>query len=516
MSEAAAMGGTSAPGSAAARQPLSKWQQASYGAPALPLALAGLPVALYLPVIYTTSFGLSAKMIALVLLLARWGDFMDPIVGAYSDRFRSRWGRRKPFVLLGTPIYAAAIWLLFIPAIAFRQVEFLGLTFNIGYVYLFVTLSLVGLSQTIKDLPYSAWGAELSDSYHGRATIMSWREAFVVAGSLTAASVPVIVLFFGYTKPEDAVWFLVSAMCVLMPLFVLNALVTVPEYAVIEMQAKKLPFWEMVRFVRKNNFYMILLVIFAFSSIGTAMTNSLSLFFVAHVLKAGAFYGLYLFPYFVFQIAALPLWLALSRRIGKHRATMVAIGWYAFWSMFIPIIAIAPERWFEAFQVQFILGWLPEQWYQGIVTRFVGVPTGKFLFFIVVMCLKGSSIGALSALPSGLLADVVDADTLQSGKRQAGAYFAIWSFVRKLAYAIGASAGVYFVAYFGFDPKADPLHTTNTVFALLMLACLYSIVPAVFKFVAMPLLWKYPLTESRLKEIQTELGAKVAVAGGAS
>ena len=57
------------------------------------------------------------------------------------------------------------------------------------------------------------------------------------------------------------------------------------------------------------------------------MTNTLSFFFVKHVLMAGDLYGFYLAPYFISQIVAIPLWFALSRRIGKHRATIVAMGW---------------------------------------------------------------------------------------------------------------------------------------------------------------------------------------------
>ena len=57
----------------------------------------------------------------------------------------------------------------------------------------------------------------------------------------------------------------------------------------------------------------------------------------------GDLYGFYLAPYFLSQIVAIPLWFKLSARIGKHRATMVAIFWYALWSCFIPLIAIAPQ-----------------------------------------------------------------------------------------------------------------------------------------------------------------------------
>ena len=77
--------------------------------------------------------------------------------------------------------------------------------------------------------------------------------------------------------------------------------------------------------------------------------------------------------------------------------------------------------------------------------------------------------------------------------------------VRKLAYAVGITIGTSFAVWFGFNSHADPLHTTNTEFSLLMLACLYSVVPAMIELIAMPLLWHYPLTKERLEEIQREI-----------
>ena len=166
--------------------------------------------------------------------------------------------------------------------------------------------------------------------------------------------------------------------------------------------------------------------------------------------------------------------------------------------------------WFDAFQVTHLLRFLPEESYLAAVAYFEGVPTGKFLFFIVVMCLKGSSIGALSALPYAMAADVVDVDAAQTGKRQGGAYFSIWLMTRKLAYALGLFVGTSTVVFWGFDSLADPFNTTNSEFALLMLAVTYSIIPALFKFVAMPLFWNYPLTEDKVREVQAEIDAKAA------
>ena len=487
-----------------ARKPLSKLVLASYSAPATPLALVGLPMAVYLPAIYADpdGFGLALGMVGIILTLSRFTDVItDPIIGFLSDRLKSRWGRRKPFVLVGTPIYAAGIWLLFVPPVDFSEVIWMGFEFNTGYPYLFCMVALTYLGSTIKDLPYMAWGAELSRNYNERTLVTSWREGFAVAGALISAFTPALILFAGYTKPTDAVYFLAVAMCIIMPIVVLNALLVVPEYPVV-ITAKKIPLRDSLKMVFANKPYVMLVIIFVFSTVGSAMTNSLSFFFVKHLLLAGDLYGLYLAPYFVSQIAAIPIWFALSRRIGKHRATMVAIGWYAAWSCFIPLIAIAPAAWFTGFGIPDMLSFLPAQQHQAVIDRFVGMDTGKFLFFVLIMCLKGSAIGALAALPAAMAADVVDVDTLTTGEQRAGAYFSIWSMTRKASYAVGITVGTGSAVFFGFDSLADPLDTTNTTQSLVMLACLYSVIPAMFKFAAMPLLWKYPLTEEKLAEIQ--------------
>ncbi len=492
----------------APQQKLSNWTLASYGAPALPLAMIGLPIATYLPAVYADAegFGLAFAFVGLMLMLSRFFDGLtDPIIGFISDRYASRWGRRKPYVLLGTPIYVAGIVLLFIPPIEFRDMTLLGFTFSSGYPWLLGTLVLTYVGSTIKDVPYSAWGAELSTNYNERSLITSWREAFSVTGSLIGAFTPAIIFFFGFTKPVDAVYFLSLFMAVLMPLLVINLLITVPEFKQIETRRERLPLRDSFRYVWRNEPYRKLVIIFLFSTLGAAMTNSLSFFFVKHVLLAGDLYGFYLAPYFISQVIAIPLWFKLSRKVGKHRATMCAIGWYAVWSCFIPIIAAMPMAMFDTFQLPILLSFLPAEAYASLVGYFEGIPTGKFVFFILVMCLKGSAIGALSALPLAMAADVIDLDAKMTGKRQGGAYMAIWSMTRKLAYGLGLLITSMLAVYIGFDSLADPMNTTNSTTTLFWLACLYSVVPAMFKFVAMPLLWHYSLTEARLAEIQADI-----------
>jgi len=487
---------------------LTRYQLASYGAPAMPLSMVTLSLAVFLPAVYADAdgFGLSLSFVALTLALSRVFDGLtDPIVGLLSDRTRSRFGRRKPYMLIGLPIFLAGVWLLWVPVIEFKEITVLGITMNSGYPYLLASLVIMYIGATIKDVPYSAMGAELAKGYNERTLVMSWREAFSVSGSLVGAFCPVVILYWGYTKPTDNVYFIAILCCTLMPLFVLNLLFAVKEPPPRETNVEKLSIRESFRYVWANGPYRRLVIIFLFATIGSGLTNSLSFFFVKHVLLAGDLYGLYLAPYFLSQIAAIPLWFKLSRRIGKHRATMCAIGWYAFWSCFIPLIAIAPIHWFEAFEVSRLAAWLPADWAVDMVAYFEGVPTGKFLFFIGVMMLKGSSIGALSALPYAMAADVIDVDTARTGKNQGGAYFSIWTMTRKVAYAAGlASAGIA-VGWIAFDSLADPINAPNTENSLLWLAIFYSVVPALFKFVAIPMLWSYPLTEEKVRSIQAEI-----------
>jgi len=230
-------------------------------------------------------------------------------------------------------------------------------------------------------------------------------------------------------------------------------------------------------------------------------------------MLAGEIYGAYLAPYFVCQIAAVPLWFKLSRRIGKNKATMWAVGWYALWSSFIPLVMVAPSDWFTLFEVSRYLGFLPADGYAAATSYLDGLDEGKLPVYLVVMCLKGSAIGALSALPFAMCADVVDVDTVETGQRRAGVYMSIWSLTRKAAYAVGTGIGLWLVVFWGFDSLADPHDTANTEFSLLMLACTYSVIPALFKFIGMPLLWIYPLTEDKLHDVQAEISRRHGITG---
>ena len=146
------------------------------------------------------------------------------------------------------------------------------------------------------------------------------------------------------------------------------------------------------------------------------------------------------------------------------------------------------------------------------------IPAGMFGVFLIVMCLKGSSVGALLALPAAMAADAVDIDSARTGEQRAGLYFSIWGLAKKGSYAAGGAIGLAAAAAFGFDPTVDPAAAGtpagNSESALLWLTLLYSIIPALIKFIAFPFMLKYPLTEVRQQRIRDRLERRGVTADG--
>jgi glycoside/pentoside/hexuronide:cation symporter, GPH family len=190
--------------------------------------------------------------------------------------------------------------------------------------------------------------------------------------------------------------------------------------------------------------------------------------------------GVMIFAYFAAGAAAIPLWLRVSRRFGKHRVWCGAM-----------MMAMA---------------------------AFVWVPLlrpGDEAAFLVICLVTGAALGADLALPPAMQADVVDLDRLRTGTARAGLYFAIWGMGTKLA--LGAAAGGAFLtlSLAGFDPKG-----ANGPHALFALAAIYALAPVALKSVAVGLVWNYPLTPGRHAVIRKRLerrgisGPSTAAPGG--
>ena len=417
------------------------WRLAAYGLPALPLSIVGLPLNVYLPSLYTAGLGLSLSTVGLVLLAVRLGDVVtDPLVGALSDRTRGRFGRRRPWIMAALPIGGPALWFLFVPPD------------GAGGLHLFVTAGLLYLAWTMIAVPHAAWGAELSADYFTRTRIAGWREGFSVLGVMVSAALPALLADPG---PRSALRALAAATLAFAPPALLLMFLQVAEPPV----PLRRPAQGGLGVIQRNRPFRLLLSAWTANGIANGLPAALFLAVVGDVLRIPDRAGALLFAYFAAAVAAVPLWAALARRIGKHRAWGSAMLGACLVFAFVPLLG-----------------------------------GGDFVPFLLICLLSGSALGADLALPPAMQADVVDLDELHSGQARAGLFFAAWSMAQKFGNAAAVGIGLPLLERLGYAP--------GTGSGLSALVTLYAVVPVLLKLLAVALVWRFPIDAAEQRRIR--------------
>ena len=418
-----------------------------FGSVGVPLAVIGYPIAIWLPPFYAGEIGISLATVGLMLMLARFSDVItDPLIGFFSDHWRTRWGRRKPWILAGTPLMVFGAFKLFIPPE------------GAGSFYLLFWISFMFLGSTMVSLTYQAMGAELSPDYHQRSRVTAAREGFVLLGLIIAAFVPAIVEFLGERDTGPVLEAMAWTIGLLMPLAVFLLLVFVRE-PTIEIH-KSVPFAEGLKHVLRNGPLKRVLMIVLLVTFAESFRNALSVFFMRDVIGVPTIGILYSY-YFVSGLVAIPAWLWLGKKIGKHKAFAVCM-------MAVSCISIS--------------------------TFFLD--RGQVVLFTILFIMKGACFGGLQFLPLSMLADVVDVDSARSGGRRAGVIFSISGMTIKLAVAVGTGVSLQVLGLVGYIADRE-LAKNNGLFELTALGVAYAIVPALFFCTALWLTWHYPLTSER-------------------
>ena len=448
----------------------------AYAGPAVPLAMVFVPLVVFLPPFYASELGLSLQAVGLIFLLARfWDAFTDPLIGGFSDRTTSRFGRRKPWMAVGAPLMMISGWFLLVPPE------------EISSSYLFVAIILFYIAWTMVQVPYLSWGSEVTDNYTERTRIASFREGGTLVGTVLVMGVPLILVdpngaavrgwLLGAVGPADGpvtTWLndlltpdafslgqileiVATLMIVLLPLTILVAFKATPEHP--GRFQSHTPSWaDSLKLLTRNKPFARLLLGYFVIQAGFASFLAMVQFFVVFALQLPTAYLLLVFLQQFLAILTIPFWIRVTAKIGKHRAYCL--------SGIVIILGLALLLMIEP-----------------------GNRTQAIWAFLFMGLFAASKI----ILPPAIAADTVDYDSLRTKSGQAGLYLALLNLTNKAALAVAIGVPYLLLASTGFDPQSSE----NSAQAIEGLRFMTTLFPMAIIAVGVMIMWRFPITQER-------------------
>jgi len=429
----------------------------AYGAGIIGQPLMSDVILTYAILFYNTILGVDAVLVGWALFIPRfWDAITDPLMGQISDNFRSRWGRRRPFILIGGLLCCLAFLLLWrVPADFSERAK---ICYLIAASILFYTF------YTVATVPHYALGAELSTDYNERTSIYSYRTFCQRLGSLIAA--PLWWLVFKFSSPQQG-FAVITLFLSLMAAggYVWTVLGTREEA---EVQTRpKTSILSALRYTFENR-PGVLLIASMFILVFAIMTV---IPFISYVIiyyvyagdkaAAGPLFAASQAMYITGVLLAIPLANWAGIKIGKRNALMVAM-------VFMCVGCIS--------------SWL-------FIT-----PASPWLLLAFWAALIPANAG-ISIFPLSMLADVIDLDELRSDTRREGAYSSLFTFFWKLGITLGTLFLGYCLRWVGFDESL----TQQDPQTLLNLRLILAIFPVVLAIVAVILLIAYPINKKQVE-----------------
>ncbi|MFN2286768.1 MAG: MFS transporter [Chromatocurvus sp.] len=427
---------------------------AAFGSLAFPLAAGFIALQVVVPTFYAQALGMSLTAVGAILLAARlWDLVTDPLVGYLSDYTPAHWGRRKSWIVASAPLIAGSVWLLFNPPAA------------VSNSYLVLAAMGVYTAGTMNVVPMNAWGAELSTNYHQRSRISGARVIFGLSGTLAALLLIDNSDSAALRESLAAItWLLIAGLLISVPLAALR----VPDAGGAPNRGNSLRgAWELMRVPSP---FRRLLLAFLVNGVANAIPATLFLMYVTHVLEEPGIAGPVLFLYFLCSAVSIPVWVAVARRLGKHRTWCLAVLGSCFFFSGAP---------------------------------FLGV--GDTVLYILIVAGTGLMIGADLALPNAINGDLIEWDDWHNNKRRPGLFFALWGTASKLAFALAVGCIFPLLDLVGFDASGN-----NSDGIVRMLAILYAAPSIALKLLAATMMRHFPIDEAEHRRLREALAERDA------
>lgn len=437
---------------------------------------------LFLFFFYTSVMGLPGTLAGIGAAIGLvWDAAIDPFIGQFSDRFRSRFGRRHALMFVGAGSLGVTFWLLFSPP--------QGISVPALFLWFLIASLLARLASSVFLVPYYALGAELSADYNQRTSIASIRAVCGLVGAVAAASLSFVIFFPEISSGQDPKLNYEGyppmglALGMVMTIGALLATVATLKWRSqsghqIE-PARTLPttgFYRGFRVALGNRSFRVLFTSFALIFLGIVINSALAIHFYTHFVEitSSATLSVTLGSFYVGAVIGALFWSRFAKYWEKRSIYLVATIVTAT-MMVAAYFLIGPGRVFGTGDARpLILGQL------GI----------------------GFFASAFWILPASMVADVADEDETVTNQRREGTFFGILNFGQQLAAGastIVAGVGLDFFARFDGDLTIQSPGTIERI------GILFTIVPAVFLLAGAYAIRRYSLMQHEVAAIQDEI-----------
>jgi Na+/melibiose symporter-like transporter len=383
---------------------------AAYGAPSFAFAYLLFFVQFYFMKFATDVLLLAPAVVSVLFGVAKlWDAISCPLVGSWSDRFRSRWGRRRPFLVGSLPLLAGGFVVLWLPP---SDLGAGALTLWVG-----AALLVFFTAFDLYTLPQLALGAELSTDSHERTRLFAARQISFTIGILLA--------FGGIQLAMNAADQRVAARDLAVPGALVAAAVLLVTPLALRERADVAGrggrgFVAAFRDVLATKASRRLLAVEGIEAVGVGAVGTLAPYIAQYLLRRPDVVGVLPAAYVLSGVVTIPLWVRAAGRYGKRETWLAA--------MLLAALAFG-----------------------GIAT----VGSDDLGRLLALLALAGAAMGCGSVLGKALLADVIDLDERRTGERKEGAYSAAGTIVLKAGSALSIAASGPVMTATGFVPNVE-------------------------------------------------------------
>ena len=408
----------------------------------------------------TDEVRLSAALAGSALLIGKiWDAVIDPFIGYISDHTRSRWGRRRPYILFFAIPFGLAFVLMFRnPGIADQMGKFY---------WAMLTYVMFCTVYSFTNIPYNAILPEISKDYNERTNISGYKQAFAVIGTIlgAGAALPLMALFSNRTAGYigmAAIFGSLAALSLLATFF------SIREPRFVE-QPRRESIVKSLQDAFTNKPYLLLLAAWFTNSTAVAIMEGMLVYYYKYIFQAEASVTMAMITLLVVTIATIPFWVWFSRKVSKKTAYIIG--------MTLTLLAVVSFA-FTADK----LG-----------------QTGALAF----MVLAGLGFSSHFVLPWSMAPDTIEFGYARTGVRREGVYYSIWTFVIALGGAFAGFLIGHSLTWFGYIP--DVIQSATSIQGIRFLI---GPLPAVLILLGNLALLYYPLSQKKYDEIQATISEK--------